>query len=367
MRAWAQIDLGAYRENLARLRRAVGPAVGVMAVVKADAYGHGAVRIAAEALDAGCSMVGVGDLSEAIELRDRGVTGPILLMGALLPGDEEEALARGVQVTIQSRSDLARAAQAARRLGIRAAVHLKVDTGMHRLGATPGEAVMLAAAPEVAGIFTHFSSTTLLDDNFTASQLAVFRMVLDRATARPRIVHAANSAAAFRYPAARFDMVRSGGALYGIDPGALRSSGVSLTPVLSLRTRVASVRTIEPGESVGYNQRWRAARRTRLALLPIGYHDGYPHRLSNRGRVLIGGREAPVVGAVTMDYTIVDVTDLPPVDEGATATLFGRDGEAELRVEDLARQIGTVPYEITSRLGRRVRRVVVRAAGEAAA
>jgi alanine racemase len=365
-RTWAEIDLGAFRENLVRLRRAVGPSVAVAAVVKADAYGHGAVRVGAEALKAGCRLLVVGELSEAAELRDAGLTGPILVLGPLAPGEEDDAVRLGLRLTVQDKAESSRLAEAARRIGARARVHLKVDTGMHRLGAAPEEAVGLArdlaAAPELEleGLLTHLACASMLDESFTAGQLAAFRLVLDRLAAdgiRPVWVHAANSAAAFRFPASRFDLVRAGIALYGVDPGAFARMGVTLSPVLSLRTRVAALRTIEPGDSVGYDQRFRAARRTRVAVLPVGYYDGYPHRLSNRGVVLIGRRRARVIGSVTMDYTMIDVTDLPDIAIGHPVTLFGRDGEATLRLEELAHGVGTIPYELTCRLGRRVRRV----------
>ena len=365
-RAWAEIDLAAFRENLDRLRRAIGPGVDVLAVVKCDAYGHGAVRISREAMDAGCAMLGVGDLSEAAELRAAGQTAPILHLGALLPGEEHEAVRLNLRVMVQTAGELERVARAARRRGASTAVHLKVDTGMHRLGSAPKEAVDLARriceAPGVLleGVYTHFSSASMPDESATVAQISAFRLVLQqlrREGIRPGIVHAANSAAAFRFPASRFAMVRSGIALYGVDPGAFARMGVLLRPTLSLRARVAAVRTVEAGAAVGYDHRFRASRRTRVAVLPIGYHDGYPHRLTNRGQVLIQGRRAPVIGSVTMDYVTVDVTDLPPVEVGDPVTLFGREGEAVLRVEELAGWVGTIPYELTSRLGRRIRRV----------
>jgi alanine racemase len=197
------------------------------------------------------------------------------------------------------------------------------------------------------------------DEAFTAAQLASFQGVLDRLEAaglQPPLVHAANSAAAFRFPAARRGMVRSGIALYGVDPGVFARLGVALRPMLSLRARVVALRTIEPGEAVGYDQRFRAPRRTRVAVVPVGYHDGYSYRLGNRGRILVGGRSAPVIGSVTMDYLMADVTDLPGAAVGDVATLIGRDGEQELSVEELARIVGTIPYELTCRIGPRVPR-----------
>lgn len=377
-RAWAEIDLEAFRHNLGLLREALGPGVGVAAVVKADAYGHGAVRLGGEALAAGCAMLAVGDLSEALELRESGVQGPLLMLGALLPGDEQEALRLGLRVTLQSESDLARVEAAARTLGLPAVVHVKVDTGMHRLGADLPEAGRLALRAAATGglalegIYTHLASAGAADGAFTGGQLAAFRGVLDgleRDGLRPPLIHAANSAAAFRFPQARFGMVRSGIALYGIDPGIFARLGVELRPILSWRARVAAVRTIEAGETVSYDQRFRAARRTRVAVVPVGYHDGYSYRLGNRGAVLVGGRRAPVIGSVTMDYLMVDVTDLPPVEVGQTATLIGRDGAETLGVEELAGTVGTIPYELTCRLGPRVKRVYVgrRPAAEAAA
>lgn len=367
-RAWAEIDLEAFHHNLGVLRASVGPGVAVAAVVKADAYGHGAVRLGGEALAAGCAMLAVGDLSEALELRESGLQGPVLMLGALLPGDEIEAVRLGVRATLHAESDLLRMEAAARKLDRPAVVHVKVDSGMHRLGAAPEEAGALARRAVATGglvlegLYTHLSSAGAADDAFTGGQLAAFRGVVDaleRDGIRPPLVHAANSAAAFRFPVSRFGMVRSGIALYGIDPGIFARLGVSLQPILSWRACVAAVRTIGTGETVGYDQRFRAVRPTRVAVVPVGYHDGYSYRLGNRGTVLVGGRRAPVIGSVTMDYLMLDVTDLPPVEVGQTATLIGHDGSETLRVEELAGIVGTIPYELTCRLGPRVKRVYV--------
>lgn len=364
-RAWAEIDLDAFRQNVATVRSVIGPNVGLLAVVKADAYGHGAVAVAREALAAGAAMLGVGDVGEALELRAAGVAGPVLLLGVVLPGEEAAAVQNDLRVTVHSADDLARVIAAAREAGRRVKIHIKVDTGMHRLGLTPVEAIHQAhlahasSEVELEGLCTHLASVKMIDDVHTRGQLAAFCEVLDtlqRGGVAPPVIHAANSTGTFRSAASHFTMVRSGIALYGAAP-----LGAGLKPVLALRTRVATLKNVPAGDTVGYDQKFRAPRATRLAILPIGYYDGIPYRLTNCGEVLIRGRRAKVVGSVTMDYTMVDVTDNPDARPGDVATLVGRDGGDQITLEDLARTVGSIPYEIPCRLGRRVTRAYLNA------
>jgi alanine racemase len=365
-RVWAEIRLDCIRRNLREVRRALSPAVEIMAVVKADAYGHGAAPVARALLDAGAARLGVGDSTEAIELRAAGITAPIHVLGALVEREVEDVIYHGITPTIHSLDRVRLLDEKARGMRRRLAVHLMVDTGMGRLGVRPESAgEILAAIAErphlrLEGVATHLSSPGK-DRDFTAEQIARFRGVLESARARglgAERAHAAASLGIFLYPESHFDLVRPGGALYGIDPGGLEARGIALEPALSLRTQVVFLKSVEAGAPIGYGATWRAPRATRIATLPCGYDDGYPYSLSGKGAcVLVGGRRAPVVGTVTMDYLTVDVGDCPEVRVGDTATLVGRDGDEEIKIVDLARLAGTIPYAISCQLGKRVRKI----------
>lgn len=375
-RVWAEVRLDRLRQNLRTVARAAGPGVEVMAVVKADAYGHGAAPVARALLDAGATRLGVGDSTEAIELRAAGITAPVHILGALVEREIDEVIYHGITPTIHSLERVRLLDEKARRAGRRLAVHAMVDTGMGRLGVRPesAEELLLAILERphlrLEGIATHLSSAGS-DPEFTTHQLALFQGVLARARAR-RValptVHAAATAGLFLFPEARFNLVRPGAALYGIDPAGLAARGVALEPVLALKTQIVFLKSVEAGTPIGYGATWRAPAATKIATLPCGYHDGYPYALSGRGaHVLVGGRRAPVVGTVTMDYLLVDVGGCPDVRVGDTATLVGRDGAAEVRFEDLARQAGTIPLALPCQLGKRVRRVYLAAAERGAA
>ncbi len=365
-RAWAEVDLGAAAANVAALRSRLPSGVKVMAVLKADAYGHGAVAAAKRLLASGVEMIGVGDSSEAIELREAGVVAPLLVLGAIVPGEVEKVVAYGVAASIHSQTRVDLLARAAAAQGRRASVHLKIDTGMGRLGALPAMAVPLARAlaenPHLSfdGLATHYASASSPVPFQTSSQFESFRRVIAALRAEgllPPLVHAGSTAAVLGALREHFDMVRIGGGLWGIDPGNLEGSGADLRPCLSLRTQVIFLKDFPAGSPIGYHRTFETTRPSRIATLPIGYNDGYAWNLGNRAEVLLRGRRCPVVGTVSMDYTTVDVTDAPGVEPGDVATLAGRDGDEEIRVEDLARLLGTNPYEITCRLGRRVVRV----------
>ena len=342
-----------------------------MAVLKADAYGHGAVPAARRLLRDGVDMIGVGDSSEAIELREAGITAPLLVLGAIVPGEVEKVVAYGVAASIHTQGRLELLSQAAAALGKKAPVHLKVDTGMGRLGASPAMAIPLAreiaASPHLAyeGLATHYASASSPVPFQTSSQFETFRSVLAELAKEnlvPPLVHASSTAAMLGALREHFTMVRIGGGIWGVDPGNLEGSGVPLRPALSLRTQVILLKDFPAGSPVGYHRLYETGRASRIATLPIGYNDGYAWGLGNRASVLVRGRRAPVVGAVSMDYTTIDVTDVPGIEVGDVVTLIGRDGDEEIRVEDLARLLRTTPYEITCRLGKRVVRVHTEAA-----
>ncbi len=359
-RVWADIDLEAVRHNVGVLKTLAGPGVEVLSVAKANAYGHGAAAIVRAALSAGASAVGVGDSTEALELIDSGVRAPILVLGAIIPGEAPRVVENGIQVALHSVDGARQLAAAAAGQGRPARVHVLVDTGMGRLGAQPSEVPRLleeiAAARHLrlVGLGTHFSTPE--DPAFTAEQIARFEAV--RRTVPGRLlVHAAASAALVQFPQARYSGVRPGLLTYGLDPGGVDPVALGFRPVLSLRTQVVHLKDVPAGTPIGYSKTYRTPRPTRIATLPVGYHDGFPLGLSNVAEVLLHGRRVPVVGRISMDYTMVDVGSLPAVALGDVVTLIGRDGPAEIRVEEVARRLGTIPYDVLCGLGNRVRRV----------
>ncbi len=362
-RAWAEVDLGAIARNLHAFRQQVGVGVKVYAVVKADAYGHGAVPVARTLATSGIDGLAVADAREGIELRQAGIAIPILILGKLTPEEYGPAVEHDLAVTIddETGADRIRAAGAAhgRR---RVRVHVKADTGMGRLGAPPEqvpsivERVRTAPDLELEGLCTHFSSAGSMNRTAMQEQLVAFRQVagrLAKAGIEPPLVHAANSAAALAFPETRFTLVRPGLALYGMDPGPCTRIGWKPEPALALRARVLHVKALARERTVGYERRWMATADTRIATVPLGYADGYPLGLTNAGSALVRGRRVPVVGSVTMDYVMLDVGAVPDVREGDVATFIGRDGSEEIRAEDVAGRAGTIPYEIVCRIGRR--------------
>ena len=370
---YAQVDLGAIRHNLRALRALLAPRVKVLGVVKADAYGHGAARVARTLQDAGIDMLAVALVEEGVLLRRAGIRAPILVMGTLPADDMDAALAHNLRVTV---ADLATAAALQRRATARrrrAVVHLKIDTGMSRMGFRPEEAA--AAARTVAamkrlvveGAYTHFACAD--EDGHlpagrqageaTGRQLARLRRALAAmrdAGVRPPLVHAANSSALITMPAAHFNMVRPGLALYGVRP-CPAAAKVRLTPALTLKTQVAHLKAVRPGEGVSYGHRWKAKRNTLLGLLPIGYADGYPRALWRRGKVRVAGRLCPIRGVICMDATLVDLTAVADPHVGMPATLIEADPAGPLSAESLARLCGTIPYEILTGIGSRVPRM----------
>jgi len=340
---------------------------GVMAVVKADAYGHDALAVARHLQDLpGVWGFGVGDSHEALALREGKITSPILILGAIIEDEIGRVLENDISVCVHSNRRVERLNREALRQGRRLKVHLMVDTGMGRLGvpfekaAAAAGRIADAAGLEFAGVATHYSSTHDPNDPFTLQQLERFLEIkerLARAGISPEIFHASNSAAIFSRLDAHFNVVRPGISLYGISPSEAQSAGVVLKPVLSFRTQVVFMKDMPAGAPVGYNRGHVTNRRTRIATLPIGYNDGYAFRLSGRGQVLIRGRRAPVVGAVSMDYTMVDIGHIRGVEVGDLVTLIGRDGGESISVEEMAATVGTIPYEITCAIGKRVRRI----------
>ncbi|MBM4014299.1 MAG: alanine racemase [Planctomycetes bacterium] len=365
-RVWADIRLDHLRDNCLQIRKRLPKSTRLMAVVKADAYGHGAVEVARELQAMGVDRFGVGDSGEALELRAAGIAGPIVILGAIIDGEQEQVVTHGLEVTIHSESRIDHLAREARRQQRRCRVHLKVDTGMGRLGVLPQRAMALlrriAKNPwlELAGVATHFAGTGAARDAGNEEQLARFlelREQVRREGLGQPLWHAAASAALFSDLKAELDLVRPGGALWGIAPADAGAAAKALKPVLSLHTQVIFLKDVPAGTPIGYQRTWRTPQKTRIATVPLGYNDGLPLRLGNRGFALVRGARAPIVGRVSMDYTMLDVGRIRGVKVGEPVTLIGRDGDAALPVEEVAELAGTLPYEVLCSLGRRVARV----------
>jgi alanine racemase len=364
-RAWADVSLDAVAANMAMLRAVCAPAE-VCAVVKADGYGHGAVPVARSAVDAGAAWLAVAQVHEATALRAGGIAAPILLLSEPRPDDVDEALAAGVAVTVYTPDLIRRLGVAARIGGLPVPVHLKVDTGMHRVGAAPDDVVDLAksiaAEPALSleALWTHCAVADDPDDPFTALQLERFDAslaALQEAGIRVPLRHAANSAAAIAHPASRYDLVRCGIAVYGIAPAPVLADRLALEPAVRLATEVAFVKPVVAGDGVSYGLRHHLEHDTLVATLPIGYADGVFRALGTAGQeVLIGGRRHPMVGVVTMDQVMVDVGAGSSVQAGDEAVLLGAQGEQRISPYEWAERLGTIAYEVVCALGARVER-----------
>jgi alanine racemase len=353
-----EVDLDAIRHNVRTLRPA---GTQLMAVVKADAYGHGDVAVARAALEAGASWIGVALVEEGVRLRDAGIDAPILVLSEFPPGSEPAAIAAGLTPSLYSDAALERvsAAAAGREIG----VHVKVDTGMHRAGVYPPEATtafverVASSGLRLEALWTHYASSSE-DEKTTLVQLECFLEVVGDVRAAGHaatLLHTANSGATILYPETHLDLVRTGIAMYGLDPAPGVTDGLGLRPALSWRSRVAATRRLPAGERVSYGHRYRLERDSNVATVPVGYADGYPRTLSSRADVLIRGQRCRVAGSVTMDQLIVDCGDVP-VGSGDDVVLLGNQGDETIGADQLARQADTIGYEIVTGIGSRVPR-----------
>ncbi len=360
LNAWIEVDLDRLAANVRALRREVGPEVELIAVVKANAYGHGVAGVAPALEQAGVDRFAVFSVAEGLGLRALGIARPVLVLGHTYPRDAEAAVAARLTVTVDE-ADLGRALDAAAaRLGTRATVHVKVDTGLHRFGLPLEEAAQLAewlrTLPNVSveGLWTHMANADEPDDSFSEVQAERFEEAARRLPWIP-YRHAANSATSLRRAGLRYHGIRVGITLFGLVPPNTPNPG--LRPVLSLRARLARIADVAPGEGVSYGLTWRAGRPSRVGLVPVGYADGWMRALSNRGQVLLGGRRVPIVGRVCMDQFLVDVTEIPEASPGQEVTLLGRQEADEITADEVAEWAGTISWEILSRLGSRLPRI----------
>jgi alanine racemase len=365
---WAEIDLDALASNFHRVRERVSPGVKVMAVVKANAYGHGAVRCAERLVAEGADWFGVALPEEGIELRRAGIRQPILSLGGFWQGQEQLCLRERIVPVVYHLDMIEALDRAAREAQTIADVHLKIDTGMGRLGVRYQETGEFADALRafrnirLEGVMTHFAAADNPELNcFTAEQVARFRRAVETLRERghnPTYCDMANSAGTFAHPSSWDNMVRPGGVLYGlwrdILPPAIDAP--RLSPVMSVRSRIMLLKRVQPGETLGYGCTFEASREMIVATLPIGYNDGYVRGLSNRGRVIVRGQYAPVVGRISMDLTLIDVTDVSGVALNDCVTLVGEDGGLSISAEEIAKTAGTLSYEITCGISARVPR-----------
>ncbi|MBI2343080.1 MAG: alanine racemase [Deltaproteobacteria bacterium] len=377
---WVEIHQSALQRNFHVVRESVGQAIGIIAMVKADAYGHGAVPVARWCVEAGAEALGVATLEEGIELRDAGLTCPILVMCGLAGQGAvaaDVAVAQNFTCVVHSAETLRLLDTAAKRRSSAASVHLKIDTGMTRMGMRPESLMHLldaldqSPAVRVAGVMTHLAH--VVDRESTARQVACFTetaAIIRRHLRGPLVWHLGNSAAVLERRLGREEWcapfalaagdrfaVRPGIMLYGILPFSKYAGGTPLAPVMSLKSRWILIKHVPADTAVSYSGTWRTARPSRLAVLPVGYADGYPWGLANHGVVLACGRRLPVVGRVTMDMTICDVTDLAQARVGDTVTLLGAEGNDVMTAEEMAERCQTIPYEIVCRMSKRVPRI----------
>jgi alanine racemase len=361
---WVEVDLDAVARNAAVLRELAAPAA-LCAVVKADGYGHGAVAVALAARRGGADWLAVALVDEAAELRSAGIDAPMLVLSEPRPHEMALAVAHDVQVTVYSAAGVRAAAAAATAHGVVWPVHLKVDTGMHRVGAHPdslvhvAEAITSSPSLTIASLWTHCAVADDPEDPFTATQLERFQAARSMLAARGidvPMVHLANSAGAIAHPAARLDLVRCGIALYGISPASSMRLGVTLTPALSLRSELVHVQQVAIGETVSYGRRWRAHEPTRVGTVPIGYADGVRRSYGlDGGEVLVQGRRCRVIGAVTMDQLLVDLSGVD-ASVGDEVVLIGRQGDEQITANEIGDLLGTIGYEVTCAISARVPR-----------
>ena len=364
-RAWAEINLSALRHNVQAITKFIGPSTRVMAVVKANGYGHGIIQCAEAAVQSGATWLAIASVDEGVLLRSRCPRTPICLISPFLTEDASTIVQNGITPFVSDFPSASAVNEAARALGREADAHLEIDTGMGRSGVTSDKAGSLASSLaslsnlRITGLATHFASEE--DAESCERQLELFRRAesdVRAAALQPSLAHCANSGALIRFPQSRMDLVRPGLLIYGIKPDF--PAGITfpdVRPVLTLKTRIGLLRELSAGSTISYGGTHSLRRRSIIATLPIGYGDGYPRALSNKGSVIVRGRRAAILGRVCMDMLMVDVTDIPDASTGDVAVLIGRQGDECIRVEEIARLAETTEHDVTTRLTERVPRV----------
>jgi alanine racemase len=355
-------------QNLQCLRARLALSCRVIGIVKANAYGHGGVAVSCALTRAGVTLLGVATLAEGIQLREAGIGAGIIVMGPLVQGEIPDLVAHRLTPVVYSEDFVLGLVRLLRDETVPYPVHVEVETGMGRLGVDQDRLVNFLQSPpfkgplRLDGLMSHFADADSDDPSYTQGQLAHFTGLLERirrAGVTVPLAHVANTAGILRFPASHLDAVRPGIGLYGYHHSTSHEADATLRPVLSLVTQIVQMRALRPGETVSYNRTFRASRPTRIAVLPIGYADGYNRLLSNKGTVLIGGKRAPVVGRICMDMTMVDITEAPEAHVGADVMLIGKQGAEQITAVDLAYWQGTIPYEVLCGIGPRVRRLYI--------
>ncbi|MCL5961906.1 MAG: alanine racemase [Chloroflexi bacterium] len=366
---WAEINLDAVAHNVRELKRHIGRRVDLLAVVKANGYGHGAVQVAMTALESGARWLGVACVDEGIQLRRAGIDCPILIIGYSPPWEVEHIVDNALTPTVNTRQFVLALSSVSLSRKRVTPVHVKVDTGLTRFGLLPVEVVdfvkgiVTLPGIQLEGLYTHFSSADEPDKSFTIRQLGMLQEVLDRVSREGIVIplrHAANSAATLDLPETHLDLVRCGISIYGLYPSDGVSRAVKLQPAMVLKSRVARLRQVPAGTPVSYGRTYQTPEAAHLALVPIGYGDGVARSLSNLGSMLVRGQRVPIVGRVCMDNCVVNVQDVPDVRQDDEVVIIGKQGDGEITAEEIALMRGTINYEVTCSVGPRVPRVYVR-------
>ncbi len=362
--AWTEIDLGKLRRNLQLIRGDLPKHVRLMAVVKDEAYGHGALDVARIAMEEGAWGLGLSTLEEAMCLRDDGISAPLVLLGERQPGELEWCVAHDLTVCVNEPNNVRALAKIAANFNKRVPVHLKVHTGMSRYGVRWDEALPLVEqilaqkSLELEGVMTHFAQSDETDKTFADLQFARFNEVLNALAGRKvhvKLRHSCNSGGYLDLPHAHLDMVRPGILIYGVFPSQVCRKIAGIEPVMSVKAKIAGIQKLEPGEVVGYGMRYTAQTGRRIAILPIGYGDGFP-RVRNEGGALIRGKRAPLIGGIAMDALMVDITDIPEAQLWDEAVIMGRQGNEEITVRDIAKLKNSVTYDVLTNWRLRLRR-----------
>jgi len=372
---WAEIDLTAIAHNIRELRRITRPDAQLLIAVKANGYGHGAVEVARTALENGADQLGVARIEEGVALRQAGISAPILIMGRTAADQVHELLDHDLMPTVFALDNAQKMSAVATSLKRTLAFHIKVDSGMGRLGvacdalrldrrrdaADEIKAMVRLPGLELRGVFTHFATADHLEKDFARLQFARFRELLgdlESAGVHLPLKHAANSGAIIDMPETHLDMVRAGISVYGLYPSAeVNQKHIALRPALQLKATIIHLKRVPAGTRISYGGTWQASAPTAIATIPVGYGDGYSRLLSNRGQMLVGGKRAPIVGRVCMDLTMLDVGDIKGVEAGDEVVLIGRQGEEFISADEVAAQLDTINYEVVTTLMARVPRV----------
>ena len=362
---WVEVNLDAISHNLHAFRQHLPRQTKLMAVVKADGYGHGAIPIALEALAGGASYLGVATLDEALELRGAGIDAPILVLGYTSPSFVEVAVLNNITLTVFNMDVVNTLNQVTQRLKVHAKVHLKVDTGMGRIGVrTHEECLSLVSAlnksplVEIEGVFTHFSRADEEDSAYSEEQHHTFIRVIQSLQQTIPLVHCSNSAAGIMFPKWGYNMIRLGISLYGQYPSSYtKGKGIQLIEAFSLKSRVSYVKNVPKGAAISYGATHRTQDKASIASIPIGYADGYSRALSNHGKALIRGKQVPIVGRVCMDQSMIDISSLSDCSVGEEVVLIGQQGDATITVDDMAQWLQTINYEVTCMISKRVPRL----------